>query len=594
MSEKQIREFYDKDFLTIMREIKKKSEVNKTFNLGKKNIIKVALLGTGSLQYFASMLKYGLNMVDVSIEVFIGTYKGAEIDIMDDDSEYYKFEPDITVIFTDYREILQFPDLYMQEEQVWKMVWEWMQKREKLWEKVNSRCGSAIFQTNFVIPLERQLGNLEENYVWSRQSYIELLNYALKIKKKKYVTIIDYNYLASAVGKRKWFDFSNYYLNKSNMSYECLPQAVREIALNILNYCGKYRKCIVLDLDNTLWGGVLEEVGIDGVNIFPDNPVGEAFLAFQKYLKDLKGRGIILAVCSKNDEEYAKEVFRKNDNMILKLDDISCFIANWENKDKNIQTISEKLNIGTDSMVFVDDNPVERNLVQVSFPEVEVVNLSEDPADYIENIENENYFEWLQITEEDFNRTATYIVQEEMKKAEKNSCDYMEYLNSLDMRCSADKLSEKNISRITQLFNKTNQFNTTGFRCTEAQLLNYQNKGSYIWGFQLKDKFVNYGIVSVLLYKIEQDECIITAWAMSCRVFKRTLEKFILNMITEKALKEGCKKILIHYLPTERNAMIKKILIENDFEFDKDFFSISITDKTYFQTNIVEVNKDEY
>ena len=122
MSEKQIREFYDKDFLTIMREIKKKSEVNKTFNLGKKNIIKVALLGTGSLQYFASMLKYGLNMVDVSIEVFIGTYKGAEIDIMDDDSEYYKFEPDITVIFTDYREILQFPDLYMQEEQVWKMV----------------------------------------------------------------------------------------------------------------------------------------------------------------------------------------------------------------------------------------------------------------------------------------------------------------------------------------------------------------------------------------------------------------------------------------------------------------------------------------
>ena len=200
--------------------------------------------------------------------------------------------------------------------------------------------------------------------------------------------------------------YSNFYLNKCNMSYDCLPAAVEEVVLNILGFCGRVKKCLVLDLDNTLWGGILEEAGIQQINLFPTDPLGEAFLAFQQYIKNLKERGIILAACSKNDEEYARQVFLQNKNMVLKLEDISCFIANWENKADNIRKIAATLNIGLDSMVFVDDNPVERDIVRTMLPEVEVLELSEDPANYIMDMENSRYFEWLQITEEDKGRSA--------------------------------------------------------------------------------------------------------------------------------------------------------------------------------------------
>lgn len=589
MEKAGLRETLSKDFLSIMREIKK-NEKNETANDTLRRV-KIALLGAGSLQYFAAILKYCLQISEIDADILIGTYKGLEMDVMDDTSDYNQFEPDVTVIFSGYRDITQFPSMHESEEKVWEMVWKEVGRYEMLWDKIYQRNGSYILQTNIVTPIERKMGNLEANYIWSRQTYLELLNYGFQRQKKNFVSILDFNYLASMDGKEKWFDFPNYYLNKSNMSYSSLPSAVEEVALNILNYCGVNKKCIVLDLDNTLWGGILEEAGVENVNIFPNDPVGEAFLDFQKYLKELKERGIILAVCSKNDEDYAKEVFRTNKNMILRLEDISCFVANWENKADNIRSIASELNIGLNSMVFVDDNPVERDLVQSILPQVEVLALSEDPANYVLDMEKAKYFEWLQITEEDVNRTSSYKAREALKTMLQSYDNYQDYLSSLEMQGSIEEVTTQSISRTAQLFNKSNQFNSVRYRGTEAQLLKLQEEGRIILTCHLRDKFANYGLVSCAILKIADDKCIVEAWAMSCRVFKRTLEKYMLNEFVKIALQNGCNKLNVLFIPNERNGMVKVMLEENGFckGVDTDQYCLTINESIYFKNNINEV-----
>ncbi len=559
-----LRKVLGEDFITIMGRIKKagkEKEINP-----EKPMLKIALLGTGSLQYFAMILKYCLQISEIQSYIFIGNYNGMEMDVMDEKSEYNSFHPDITVLFTGYREIQDYPPMYAANEKIWEMVWQEIGRYEMIWDRIFHQNGSCILQTNFVIPIERKMGNLEGNYSWSHQTYLELLNYGMKIKKKKYVTLLDFEYLASVEGKRKWFDFPNYYLNKSNMSYDCLPLAVEEVALQIMNYCGIMRKCIVLDLDQTIWGGILEEAGVQNVNIFPDDPIGEAFLDFQKYLKGLKERGIILAVCSKNDEEYAKEVFIKNQNMILKLEDISCFVANWENKVENIRSIADTLNIGLNSIVFVDDNPVERDLVRQVLPEVEVIELSDDPANYVLDMEHGKYFEWLSVTEEDIGRTSSYKAEEKMKSIQANFDSYEDYLNSLSMEGVIEQINSDSTSRTVQLFNKTNQFNTTRYRLTEAKLLKLIEEGRIVLTCNLKDKFAQYGMISCAILRIEDKNCIVEAWAMSCRVFKRTVEEFMLNKFIKTALEHGCSKLSIAVLPNERNTMIPGILEEKGFQ----------------------------
>lgn len=557
---------FSKDFLSIMREIKKAGKNRiPTDPLPEKKPLKIALLGAGSLQYIEAILGYALELEGISNRIYVGTYNGMELDIIDEQSAYNLFQPQITVIFTSYREIKEYPELFASKEDVLNRARQEIGRYRQLWEMIHQRNGSEILQTNFVLPPERQLGNLEANYIWSRQSYVELLNLILMQEKKSYVSILDFEYLAALEGKKKWFDYSNFYLNKCNMSYDCLPAAVEEVVLNILGFCGRVKKCLVLDLDNTLWGGILEEAGIQQINLFPTDPLGEAFLAFQQYIKNLKERGIILAVCSKNDEEYARQVFLQNKNMVLKLEDISCFIANWENKADNIRKIAATLNIGLDSMVFVDDNPVERDIVRTMLPEVEVLELSEDPANYIMDMENSRYFEWLQITEEDKGRSASYRAREEIQEKLNTSMNLEDYLGSLSMEGVMKSVDSESLERSVQLLNKTNQFNTIGYRSTEGEILKLQEQGHQILCCSLKDRFADYGLISVAILKNRGYDCIIKAWVMSCRVFKRGLEDFMLNHFVELARKGGASRLIVEYLPSDRNGMLRELFEARGF-----------------------------
>lgn len=558
MDESEVNKYFEMDFLKL---IKKVNKFKKNINFEKYSL-KVALIGTGSLQFFADILQYELYLNGIETDIFIGTYNGLEVDVLDCKSDFYKFKADITIIFSHYREVKDFPDLFSNYAEMCKMVKNKVKHLATFWEKIHYATGSQVFQTNYVIPLERQLGNLESNYAWSHQSFLQSINWEMMCLKPGYVTIIDFEYLASYMGKRRWFDNKNYYLNKCNMSYDCLPLASKEILMNILNCRGFTKKCIVLDLDNTLWGGTLEERGIKGINLDPNDPVGEAFIYFQKYLKMLKDRGVILAVCSKNDEQYAKRVFTENSNMILKLEDISCFIANWSEKHINVKRIADTLNLGLSSFVFVDDNKVERELIKSTLPDVEVVDIGDDPSEYVTKIESGMYFEWLQVTEEDLLRTETYsnqfIINED---SDADAILYDDYLTALNMTAQIGELDCFTIPRIVQLFNKTNQFNSTGYRCTEGNIADAKEKGKNIYWCRLSDRYNKYGIVSCFIVDFNKRECVIEAWCMSCRVFKRGLEQLIINYLIEEAIKRGCSTLNFLYTKTERNHLVKEVLL---------------------------------
>lgn len=554
-----------------MREIKKASKNSNADDRSgdgpeDKDALRIALLGAGSLQYFSSILGYALHTQGIRNKIYVGTYNGLELDVMDEQSEYHLFHPQITVIFTSYQDVRSYPEMFAEEEDVYALALSGINRYKELWRRIYEKNGSRILQTNFVIPVERQLGNLEASHIWSRQSFLQLLNYTLMKEKDGAVSILDFDYLANLAGKKKWFDFSNYYLNKCNMSYECLPAAVEEVALHIFSFCGHVKKCLALDLDNTLWGGILEETGPEQVNLFPTDPLGEAFLAFQQYLKKLKERGVILAVCSKNDSDYAKQAFLQNRNMVLRLSDISCFVANWENKADNIRKIAASLNIGLDSIVFVDDNPVERDLVKSALPEVDVLDLSVDPADYVMDLENARYFEWLQITQEDSKRTESYRAREEVQEKLGTCLDLDAYLESLHMAGMMKPLDSESTTRAVQLLNKTNQFNTVGYRSSETEVLKMQNQGYQIFTCNLKDKFADYGLISVAILKVQNKVCTVGAWVMSCRVFKRGLEDFMLDHFAAFALENKADTLVIDYIATDRNGMLKEMLTSRGFQ----------------------------
>jgi HAD superfamily phosphatase (TIGR01681 family) len=372
--------------------------------------LKIAVIGTYTLQFFTRALRVMLLRENINVSIFEGDFNGINMEALDYESGLYKFKPEIVIILTDYRAIEIFPDILSED----KVVDEWVDKQMSYYKSIWKHIGDGlhnchIFQSNIVLPIARVLGNLESNYYFSKRTCISLLNIQLMRQRYNYVTIVDIEYVASVIGKDSWFDDASYMMNKSGFALQYIGIISDLFAKQIAALRGKVRKCLVLDLDNTLWGGIVGEDGYDGIQLEPNDSVGESYLTFQRYVADLKRRGVILAVCSKNDYEIAKEVFMKNEYMVLKFDDFSSFVANWDDKAENLKKISSELNIGTDSFVFFDDNPAEREIIKMFLPEVEVINVPEEPAEYVKALEMSNAFEWLQITKEDLQRNDSYL-----------------------------------------------------------------------------------------------------------------------------------------------------------------------------------------
>lgn len=529
---------------------------------------KIAILSSVTTHHFVSTLRLFCYQHGIAPIFYEGEYDGIAMELMNPDSKVFSFKPDILFLLTYHTDIKDYPRLFSTEEEIRQWVTQKVQHYQGFWNLANEIEGCHIFQTLFVIPIYRQLGNLEANYAFSASNCLRLLNLELIRQRPPYVTFIDMDYLASVFGKYKWFSDANYYMSKQGFSFDAAGLVCYALTRLVASHIGKMKKCLALDLDNTLWGGIIGDDGLQGININPSNAVGEAYLAFQKYLKRLKERGVILAICSKNEEDVAKLAFTEHPDMILHLDDIACFVANWNDKITNLRQISELLNIGLDSIVFFDDNPAEREIVKQFLPDVEVINVPEDPALYVRVLETAMCFEWVQLSHEDVVRSDSYVIDRKRSQLQVSCIDYDSYLQSLEMKGKVGLVGLMETTRFTQLINKTNQFNLRTKRYSEAtveQIRNDINKWALVY-LNLTDRFGNYGIMSSVVIQRIESIAFIDTWVMSCRVLKRGLESVAFNTICEVAMKWGCDWLVGEYLPTKKNRMVSTLLAEMGFE----------------------------
>jgi FkbH-like protein len=370
------------------------------------------------------------------------------------------------------------------------------------------------------------------------------------------VTLFDLDEIAAAYGKRRWVDARYWHHSKHAFAFDASGLLAHEAAAMLAAAKGLAKKCLVLDLDNTLWGGVIGDDGIEGIQLGSGTD-GEAFAAFQGHIKALKDRGVILAVCSKNEEANAMAPFRDHPDMRLSLDDIAVFRANWDNKADNIRAIAETLNIGLDSMVFLDDNPVERGLVRRYLPMVTVPELPSDPAGYLDVLAAGRWFETLSFGAEDRQRADYYRDNAQRAGLQSQFRDHTDYLTSLEMAAEYGDLDSFRLPRMAQLIGKSNQFHLTGTRHGEAELRRRADgiAGQARW-YALRDRFGDNGLISVVVFAWSDGVLDLDTWVMSCRVLARGMEEFILNDLVDQSLQRGCTAITARYVPSAKNGLV--------------------------------------
>lgn len=528
---------------------------------------RMAILGNSATQFFANAIKGYANLEDINLRIYDADYDQIEVQLLDLHSETYVFQPDFILLWIStekmYEDFLKYPKVERNN-----FAELYLYKIEQYWNWINEKSNAKILQMNFTEVDDKVLGQYSLKVDTSFVFQIRKLNYLLQESMTKNDTVYPIDVFAVQIdlGRENFYDPVLYYNAKMSIAKNALPYAVKPIIDVVKAILGRIKKCLILDLDNTLWGGVIGDDGINKIEI-GGLGLGYVYADFQKWLKQLKENGVVLAVCSKNDEKIAKEPFLKHDEMILRLEDISIFIANWNDKVSNIKNIQKNLNIGMESIVFVDDNPFERNLVRNLIPEIEVPELPEDPAYYLDYLRRCNYFETVSPDETNVDRTQMYQLELERKKLKSSFESIEDYLIDLNMGGIIKPFEEERYSRIAQLSQRSNQFNLRTIRYTESDIRNIAENNNYIaFYYSLKDKLGDYGVVGVVIMKKKsKTEVFIEAWFMSCRVLKRSMEEFIMNQVVEKVKLKGFEKITAEYIPTVKNEMVKDLYIRMGF-----------------------------
>lgn len=528
---------------------------------------KIAVLGGSTTDTVKDMLELFLLNYGIEPEFYQSAYAKYWEEIMFDSSKLRTFEPDVIYIHTTGRNILQYPNLKDSKEKIMELLDQQYAFFSKMWKEIERTYHCVVIQNNFETPSYRLLGNRDIWDIHGRSYFVHQLNdrfyHYAQTHKNFYVN--DINYLAAGYGLSDWSDPFYWHM------YKCCPAipAVPELAFNIANIIksvyGKNKKAIVLDLDHTIWGGVVGDDGADTIEIGQETPVGQMYAEFQKYLKAMKEIGVLLTVDSKNEAENALKGLRREENP-LKPEDFVIIKANWEPKDQNLIQIAEELNLGTDSMVFVDDDPAERYRVrrQVSDAAVPEMNAAER---YIQIMDRSGFFEMTEISEDDLMRSDMYQADQNRKKQKAFFNSYEDYLKSLDMHAEIGAFIPMYLPRIAQLINKSNQFNLTALRYTAAQIEEYASDSNYITLYgRLNDRFGDNGVVSVVIGHKERRAFHIDLWLMSCRVLKRNVELAMLDALACRCLSCGIRCLYGYYNKTPKNGMVKDFYGEQGFE----------------------------
>jgi len=558
---------FDAAYLLENKRAIKKDLLNRKTSLIPK---KIAIINGSTVGEVKNMLELFLLNFGIEPTFFIGDYNRYYEDLVFENEALANFAPDFIYIHTTNKNIPSIPSLTDSVEEAEIKIQQSFNHFKELWEGAK-KYECPVIQNNFDLPFYRTLGNKDSVDPRGQVYTINTLNamFAEYAANSELFYINDIHYLSGRIGIDNWYDSSAWYLYKYALAVKQTPNLAYSISLIIKSLLGRNQKSLVLDLDNTLWGGVIGETGPEGIELGIETPRGMAFTEFQHYLKELAETGVMLNVASKNEPSLAIEGFT-HPASILQRDDFISFKTNWNPKSQSIAEIATEINILPDSFVFIDDNPAERENVLQVLPEVTIPEAS-TPEDFLKIIDRAGYFEVTTLSADDKKRNTYYKQNIQRQEAEESYSDYSGYLKSLDMNATFSPFNKANFERATQLINKTNQFNFTTRRYTPAEVEHVMNTEDYITICgRLEDKFGDNGITAILIGHIENAVCHIDLWVMSCRVFKRDFELATLDELVRLCLLKNVNSIASTYMPTAKNLIVKDFYDTIGFEVTLD------------------------
>jgi FkbH-like protein len=561
-----------------------KAKAIKDFTFSKK--VRVAILSCFTIYGLEESLKVKCAERKLGCMTYSSPYNQYNQDILNSASPLYEFTPDLTFMLLDTRTILSslFYNPYSVSVSERR---EYIENRVKdlvnLVRKFTIKSKSKLVVANFHTPVYTPYGICETKTEYGlREMVLDLnakLSYSLRNEPSAFV--FDFDSFVAKYGEVNVYDYRQLLFGDIKVSLNCIPSLAEEFMGYISPASGINRKCIVLDLDNTLWGGIVGEDGFEGIKLSPQYP-GTSFIEFQRVIQALHERGIILAINSRNNEDEALRVIREHPYMVLRENNFASIKINWNDKISNTKAIAEELNIGLDSLVYFDDDPVNRELISIALPEVMTVDLPKDPALYAQTLMDLNVFNTFSITDEDKRRGQMYVEERKRSQLEKSVNDIDEFLSQLGIRIDIRKADKFTIPRISQLVQKTNQFNLTTIRFQEEEILKFsEDKNMLVGCAQTADKFGDNGITGVFIVKKNPDysEWNIESFLLSCRVMGRRIEYGIMEYILNEARKEGIRRVRGRYIPTSKNKPCENFLTHSGFKKDGEDWVLPLESK---------------
>lgn len=528
---------------------------------------KIAVLGGSTTHDVVRILELFLLNQGIEPEFYESEYGMYWEDAMFGNEELNAFAPDMIYIHTSLRNLRSFPEPSDSREAVEEKLAAEYGRFETMWEKLAQERQCPVIQNNFEYPYFRLMGNQDGADIHGRTYYVNEMNrrFAAYAQEHQNFFINDINYQSAVYGLDEWSAPEYWHMYKYSLCLKAIPWLAHNVANIVKSVFGKNKKSLVLDLDNTLWGGIVGDDGPENLEIGQETNMGQVFAEFQSYVKLLKDYGVMLNVASKNEEENALAGLNHPAG-VLRPDDFLLIKANWEPKSLNIEQIAQQLNILPDSLVFADDNPAEREIVRQQTAGVTAPEIGR-PEDYIRVLDRGGYFEVTSLSDDDRKRNEMYQANLKREQQQASFADYADYLRSLEMTGVVRPFEPVYMGRIAQLTNKSNQFNLTTQRFTQAQIEQMAADEKYITLYgKLADKFGDNGVVSVVIAEKDGDCAHIRLWLMSCRVLKRDMELAMLDGLTERCLAEGISTLYGYYYPTAKNNMVREFYGQLGFE----------------------------
>jgi FkbH-like protein len=526
--------------------------------------IRLAVLASSTVDHLLPAIRVAGLRRRLLIDLHSGAYGQYRQDLLDPTSSLHQFAPQTMLFSVTAREAIAAVPLAAAVIEADETIARLVGDLRSLWRKARENSNAAIIQQTFIDVTDPLFGSYDRFVPGAPARVVARLNDQLSdAAAQDGVLLLDVARASERDGIDAWFDAGRWLQGKLEIAPQAAPLYGDMVARILAAQRGLSKKCLVLDLDNTLWGGVVGDDGLDGIVLGEGSAVGEAHLGLQRYAKQLKERGVVLAVCSKNDAGIAEAVFREHPEMVLRRSDIAAFVANWDDKAENLKIIANRLNIGLDSLVFVDDNPAERARVRQSLPMIAVPELPDDAAQYVRRLADAGYFEAIAFTSEDRHRAEQYAANAEREALLGSAQSIDEFLHGLKMSVVFGPFTAVDHARIVQLINKTNQFNTTTRRYSSGEIANLINLPSALTlQFRLLDRIGDNGLVSTMILRpTVDDESVleIENWVMSCRVFGRQLEYEAMNIAVEAARRRGAKALIADYIATPKNHVISAL-----------------------------------